>query len=188
MSSKAARTRGSVAAGISVTDDSAFKRQVRDRMAQTGEKYTVARRMVIADHDRGKPPVVLRVYLNPHVDLELTAEAGRAYAAADEQGNQQSRIDAEAARDAAIRGAVQRSLERAVGLPAVEVDLAADRVHVTIRAERPGGARPAGDTGQRYVRASGLRPQNPGHGYACASAGSQTRLRPPSELADDRHR
>jgi hypothetical protein len=30
--------------------------------------------------------VVLRVYLNPHVDLELTDEAGRAYAAADEPG------------------------------------------------------------------------------------------------------
>jgi small subunit ribosomal protein S3 len=32
-----------------VTDDSAFKRQVRVRMAQTGEKYTVARRIVIED-------------------------------------------------------------------------------------------------------------------------------------------
>jgi len=137
-------------------------------MAQTGEKYTVARRMVIADYDRGQPPVVLRVYLNPHVDLEMTAEAGRAYAAADEQGrremasrlladeieaagfqearvaaglkivtDQQSRIEAEAAQETAIRGAVQRSVERGIGLSAVEVDLAADLVHVTIRAERP---------------------------------------------------
>jgi hypothetical protein len=137
-------------------------------MAQTGEKYTVARRMVIADHDPGQPPVVLRVYLNPYVDLELTAEAGRAYAAADEQGrremarrllmdeieaaeseearvaagskivtDQQLRTEAEAAQDAAIRGAVQRSIERAVGLSAVEADLTADRVHVTIRAARP---------------------------------------------------
>jgi ribosomal protein S3 len=32
-----------------VTDDSAFKQQVRARMAATGEKYTVARRMVIAE-------------------------------------------------------------------------------------------------------------------------------------------
>jgi small subunit ribosomal protein S3 len=32
-----------------VTDDSAFKRQVRARMAETGEKYTVARRIVIED-------------------------------------------------------------------------------------------------------------------------------------------
>jgi hypothetical protein len=37
------------------------------RMAETGEKYTVARREVIAEHDLGRPPVVLRVYLNPHV-------------------------------------------------------------------------------------------------------------------------
>ena len=90
-----------------MTDDSAFKRQVRARMAETGEKYTVARRMVIAE--------------------------------------------AEAAEDAAIRGAVQRSIERAVGLSAVEVDFAADRVHVTIRAARPGVAwgflRPPGTEG-----------------------------------------
>jgi small subunit ribosomal protein S3 len=32
-----------------VTDDSAFKRQVRARMAETGEKYTVARRILIED-------------------------------------------------------------------------------------------------------------------------------------------
>lgn len=76
-----------------MTDDSAFKSQVRARMAETGEKYTVARRMVIA-----------------------------------------------AAQDGAIRGAVQQSLERLVGLSAVDVDLAADRVHVTIRAARPGMA------------------------------------------------
>ena len=186
-----------------MTDDSAFKKQVRARMAETGEKYTVARRMVIAEHDPGQPPVVLRVYLNPHVDLELTAEAVRAYVAADEQGrremaarlladqieaaeaaeaartpgaagapeapgtsgapgseearvaagskivtDQQVRTEAE---DAAVRGAVQRSIERAVGLSAVVVDFAADRVHVTIRAARPGVAwgflRPAGTEG-----------------------------------------
>jgi hypothetical protein len=87
--SQATRARGSVAARISVTDDSAFKRQVRARMAETGEKYTVARRMVIADHDPGQPPVVLRIDLNPYVDLELTAGAGRAFAAADEQGRRE---------------------------------------------------------------------------------------------------
>jgi small subunit ribosomal protein S3 len=32
-----------------VTDDSAFKKQVRARMADTGEKYTVARRIVLED-------------------------------------------------------------------------------------------------------------------------------------------
>ena len=72
-----------------MTDDSAFKKQIRARMAETGEKYTVARRMEIAGGDPGRPPVVLRVYVNPHVDLELTAEAGRAYAAADEQGRRE---------------------------------------------------------------------------------------------------
>ena len=69
-----------------MTDDSAFKKQVRAQMAETGEKYTVARRMVIAGRDPGQPPVVLRMYLNPHVDLQLTGEAARAYAAADEPG------------------------------------------------------------------------------------------------------
>jgi hypothetical protein len=72
-----------------VTDDSAFKKQVRARMAGTGEKYTVARRMVIAERDPGQPPVVLRVYPNPHLDLELTGEAARAYAAADEPGRRE---------------------------------------------------------------------------------------------------
>jgi len=42
--------------------------------------------MVIAGRDPGQPPVALRVYLNPHVDLELTDEVARAYAAADEPG------------------------------------------------------------------------------------------------------
>jgi hypothetical protein len=64
-----------------VTDDSAFKKQVRARMAETGENYTIARRAVIAARDPGgRWPVALRVYLNPYVDLELTTEA------ADEQG------------------------------------------------------------------------------------------------------
>jgi hypothetical protein len=47
--------------------------------------------------DPGHPPVALRVYLNPHVDLELTGEAARAYAAADEPGRREmaSRLLAE---------------------------------------------------------------------------------------------
>jgi hypothetical protein len=68
-----------------VTDDSAFKKQVRTRMAETGENYTVARRAVIAARDPGQPPVALRVHLNPYVDLQLTTEAARAFEAADEQ-------------------------------------------------------------------------------------------------------
>ncbi|HWG00367.1 MAG TPA: hypothetical protein VG164_00775, partial [Trebonia sp.] len=67
-----------------MTDDSAFKKQVRTRMAETGENYTTARRMVIAGRDPGQPPAALRVYLSPHVDLPLTDEAARAYEAADE--------------------------------------------------------------------------------------------------------
>lgn len=147
-----------------MTDDSAFKKQVRARMAETGEKYTEARRMVIA----GQPPVVVRVYLNSHVDLELTAEAGRAYAAADEQArremagrllvdrikaagfaeagvtagsemvtSQELRAEAEAAEDAAIRDAVQRGVNRAVGVSAVEIDRDVDQLRVGIRATRP---------------------------------------------------
>lgn len=69
-----------------MTENSAFKNQVRARMAETGEKYTEARRAVIAEHDAGQPPVILRVYLNPYVDLELTAEAGREYSGAGERG------------------------------------------------------------------------------------------------------
>ena len=42
----------------------------------------MARRMVIAGHDPGQPPVILRVYLNPYGDLKLTAQAGREYAGA----------------------------------------------------------------------------------------------------------
>lgn len=135
-----------------MTDDSAFKKQVRARMAETGEKYTVARRMVVAGREPGEPSTVLRVY----VDVELTAEAGRAYAAADEQGrremagrlladqlevadskivtDQELRAEAE---DAAIRDVVQRGIERVVGVSAVEVGLAADQVRVGIRATRP---------------------------------------------------
>ena len=50
-------------------------------MAETGENYTTARRMVIDKLGRGQPRAALRVYLYPHVDLELTDEAARAFAA-----------------------------------------------------------------------------------------------------------
>jgi KH domain len=72
-----------------VTEDSAFKKQVRARMAETGENYTTARRMVIAEAVLAQPRVALRVYLNPHVDLELADETARAYAAADEHGQRE---------------------------------------------------------------------------------------------------
>jgi small subunit ribosomal protein S3 len=51
-----------------VTEDSAFKRQVRARMAEAGEKYTVARRIVIEDagiramlHRDMEPAGILRI-------------------------------------------------------------------------------------------------------------------------------
>jgi KH domain len=145
-----------------VTDDSAFKKQVRARMAETGEKYTVARRMVIAGRDPGQPPVALRVYLNPHVDLELTDEAARAYAAADEQGRRDmaNRLLAEhielagsaeagVAAGSGIRTVqelrideindlVRRRIGQAAGVSAVGVGDDLDYVRVNVRATRPG--------------------------------------------------
>jgi hypothetical protein len=146
-----------------VTDDSAFKKQVRARMAETGENYTVARRMVIAGRDPGQPPVALRVYLNPYVDLALTEEAARAYAAADEQGqrNMAGRLladhielartgeagiaagsELETVQDLLIdeiADAIHRRLPRAAGIGNMAVwsgDL--DHVKVDIHARRPG--------------------------------------------------
>jgi KH domain len=145
-----------------VTDDSAFKKQVRARMAETGENYTSARRMVIAGRDPGQPPVALRVYLNPHVDLELTGETARAYAAADEPGRRDmaNRLLAEhielagsgeagvaagselmtvqALRVEEIGELVRRRIGRAAGVSAVAVGGDLDRVWVDIEAARPG--------------------------------------------------
>jgi hypothetical protein len=142
--------------------DSAFKKQVRARMAETGENYTVARRMVIAGRDPGRPPVMLRVYLNPHVDLALTDEAARAYEAADEQGQRDmaNRLLAdhielagiEEARVAAgseletledqlidqIADAVHRRIPRAAGVGNMAVSGDLDHVKVDIHARRPG--------------------------------------------------
>jgi hypothetical protein len=147
-----------------VTDDSAFKKQVRARMAETGEKYTVARRMVIAGRDLGQPPVVLRVYLNPHVDLELTDAAARAYAAADEPGRRDmanrlladhiEMAGAEEARVAAgseivtiqdlpfeeIGDVIHRRIGRAAGVSEVAIRGDQGCVRVDIHAARPGMA------------------------------------------------
>ena len=145
-----------------MTDDSAFKKQVRARMAETGEKYTTARRMVIAGRDRGQPPVALRVYLNPHVDVELTDETARAYAAADEPGQRDmaNRLLAEhiemagsgevgvaagseimtvqALRIEEIGEVVRRRIGQAAGVSAVSVGGDLDQVRVDIHAARPG--------------------------------------------------
>ncbi|MGH3180069.1 MAG: KH domain-containing protein [Streptosporangiaceae bacterium] len=145
-----------------MTDDSAFKKQVRARMAETGEKYTVARRMVIAGRDPGQPPVALRVYLNPHVDLEVTGEAARAYAAADEPGRRDmtNRLLAEhieiagsgeagvaagseiltvqVLRIEEINDLIRRRIGRAAGVSAVDVGGDLDQVWVNIHVARPG--------------------------------------------------
>ncbi len=161
--SQATRVRGQGRReGHGVTDDSAFKKQVRARMEQTGEKYTVARRMVIAGRDPGQPPVVLRVYLNPHVDLELTDEAARAYAAADEPGRRDmvNRLLAyhievagfeeagvaagseimtvQALRIEEIGEVVRRRIGRVAGVSAVAVGGDLDHVRIDIEAARPG--------------------------------------------------
>ena len=146
-----------------MTDDSVFKKQVRARMAETRENYTTARRMVIAGHGRGQPPVALRVYLVPHVDLELTDEAARAYAAADEQGQRDmanrlladhveiAGAGAEVAvgseivtvqdlRIGQIADAVNRRIPRAAGISTIAVWGDLDHVRVEIQADRPGVA------------------------------------------------
>ena len=145
-----------------MTDDSAFKKQVRARMAETGENYTVARRAVIAGRDPGQPPVALRVYLTPHVDLALTEETARAYAAADEQtqramANQlladhielaeigeagiAAGSELETVQDLwidEIADVVHRRIPRAAGIAAMAVSGDLDHVKVDIHARRPG--------------------------------------------------
>jgi hypothetical protein len=147
-----------------VTDDSAFKKQVRARMAETGENYTTARRMVIAGRDPGQPPVALRVFLNPHVDLELTDETARAYATTDEQGqrNMANRLLADHIEVAGsgeagvavgseivtiqdlhidqIADAINRRISRAAGITTITVWPDMDHVRVEIQADRPGVA------------------------------------------------
>ena len=145
-----------------MTDDSAFKKQVRARMAETGEKYTVARRMVIAGREPGQPPVALRVYLNPHVDLDVTDEAARAYAAADEPGRRDmanrllaDHIEMAGSEEAGVAAGseiltvqqlrveeigelVRRRIGQAAGVMGVSVSGDLDQVRVNIAAARPG--------------------------------------------------
>jgi hypothetical protein len=145
-----------------VTDDSAFKKQVRARMATTGENYTAARRMVIAGRDPGQPPVALRVHLNPHVDLALTDEMARAYVAADDQGRRDmanrllaDHIEMARAEEAGvtvgsdiltvqelrideITDAIHRRIPRTAGVATIAVNDDLDQVTVAIQAARPG--------------------------------------------------
>jgi hypothetical protein len=148
--------------GHGVTDDSAFKKQVRARMAETGEKYTAARRMVIAGRASGQPRATLRVYLNPHVDLELTDEVARAYALADEPGQRDmanrllaDHLDLAGAGEAGVTAgsqillvqdlyideiadAIHRRIPRAAGIATIAVSDDLDRVRIAIQAARPG--------------------------------------------------
>ncbi len=145
-----------------MTDDSAFKKQVRARMAGTGENYTVARRAIIAGRDPGQPPVALRVYLSPHVDLALTDETARAYEAADEQTQRDmanpllaDHIELAGIGEAGIAAgseletvqdllideiadAVHRCVPRGAGIAAMAVSGDLDHVKVDIHARRPG--------------------------------------------------
>jgi KH domain len=106
----------------------------------------------------------LRVYLNPHVDLELTDQTARAYAAADEQGQRDmanrlladhiEMAGAEEAEVAAgseivtvqdlriedIADAIHRRIPRAAGITTMAVSGDLDRVRVDIQAARPGVA------------------------------------------------
>ncbi|WP_300612255.1 hypothetical protein [Trebonia sp.] len=160
-----------------MTDDSAFKKQVRARMAETGENYTVARRMVIAGRDPGQRPVALRVYLNPHVDLELTEETARAYAAADEQGQRDmanrllaDHIEMAGIEEAGVAAgselqtvqdlwideiadAIHRRIPRAAGIAAMAVSGDLDHVKVDIHARRPGLAHGHGHAEAGRLRA-----------------------------------
>jgi hypothetical protein len=145
-----------------VTDDSAFKKQVRIRMTETGENYTTARRAVIAGRDPGQQPAALRVYLSPYVDVELTDEAARAYEAADEQGQRDmanqllaghielagigaagiaAGSELETVQDRRIdeiADAVHRRIPRAAGITNMAVSGDLDHVKVDIYARRPG--------------------------------------------------
>jgi hypothetical protein len=159
-----------------VTDDSAFKKQVRARMAETGENYTTARRTVIAGRDPGQPYVALRVYLNPHVDLELTDETARRYVAADEQGQRDianrlladhmelAGIEAGVAagseletvqdlRIDEIADAIHRRIPRAAGIANMAVSGDLDHVKVDIHARRPGLAQGHGHAELDRLRA-----------------------------------
>jgi hypothetical protein len=157
-----------------VTGDSAFKKQVRARMAETGENYTTARRMVIDKLGRGRPRVALRVYLYPHVDLELTDEAARAFAAADElaQREMANRLladhielagvgEAEVAAGSSIvpvidlrideiSDVVHKRIPRMAGIATVGVSGDSDHVRIDIQTARPGVA--FGHGGAEYDR------------------------------------
>jgi hypothetical protein len=156
-----------------VTDDSAFKKQVRARMAGTGENYTTARRMVIAGRDPGQPPVALRVYLNPHVDLELTDEMARSYAAADEQGQRDmaNRLLADHIEMAGAGGAGVAAGSELLTVQDLRIDQIADAIHRWIG--RAAGVRTIAVSGDLDHVQVGIQADHPGvvFGHGGAEAG-----------------
>lgn len=97
-----------------------------------------------------------RVYLNPHVDLELTGEAARAYAAADETGRRgmahrllaghlelavagSGIMTVQALRAEEIGDLIRRRIGRAAGVSEVDIGGDLDHIRIGIHAARPGG-------------------------------------------------
>ena len=62
-----------------MTRQKTFKRRVRERMAQTGESYTAARRLLIAGGDRPEAPTAL--FEPPVADERLAEVTGRGWQA-----------------------------------------------------------------------------------------------------------
>ena len=153
-----------------MTDDSAFKKQVRTRMAETGENYTTARRMVIAARDPGQPPVALRVFMTPYVDLELTDETARAFEVADEQGQRDmaNRLLADHIEMAGVEGAGVAVGSELLTVQELRIDEIADAIHRQI----PTGGRVAtiavsGDLDHVQVDIQAARP-GVAHGHGGA--------------------
>ena len=121
--------------------------------------------------------MALRVYLNPHVDLELTGEAARAYAAADEPGQRDmanrllaDHIEMAGSEEAGVAAGseiltvqqlrieeigelVRRRIGQAAGVASVSVGGDLDQVRVNIHAARPGVVLGHGGAGADRLRA-----------------------------------
>jgi hypothetical protein len=121
--------------------------------------------------------VALRVYLNPHVDLELTDETARRYVAADEQGQRDManrllahHIELAGIEEAGVAAgseletvqdlwieeiadAIHRRIPRAAGIANMAVSADLDHVKVDIHARRPGLAHGHGHAEYDRLRA-----------------------------------
>ena len=99
-----------------MTDDSAFKREVRARMAETGEKYTEARRIVIED-------AAIREMLHRYLELAGIARIEI------ERPRDRVRVDIWSARPGIVIG---RHGEEADRIRASLADLTSTRVQLNI--------------------------------------------------------